>query len=180
MRYHYYILDDLYNNKECLTINEKIQNNIASDLRDRPAEGIFKTSNVSVFQYRRLKPELDRLTQAILDLNKNHFGFNLHETNDNEFINYNEYNVDGQYEWHSDESVYGASDIKLTAVMNISTDVYEGGEFQLFLNGELTIPQLKKPGTAIVFISSIQHRVTPVIKGTRKTISHWVTGPKLC
>jgi PKHD-type hydroxylase len=180
MRFHYYILDDLYSKEECIVMDEKIQANIAHDLHDRPAEGITKTSDVSAFQYRRLKPELNRFTEAILDLNKNHFGFNLHQINDNEFINYNEYRVGGEYEWHSDESTYGASDIKLTAILNISSESYEGGEFQLFLNGEVGIFRLENPGTALVFISSIQHRVTPVTKGVRKTISHWVTGPKLC
>ena len=33
-------------------------------------------------------------------------------------------------------------------------------------------------GTVIVFPSWIQHRVTPVTSGTRKSVSLWLIGPK--
>jgi PKHD-type hydroxylase len=39
------------------------------------------------------------------------------------------------------------------------------------------VPELKEPGSLLVFPSYIQHRVTPVTKGERVTISRWLSGP---
>jgi PKHD-type hydroxylase len=68
-------------------------------------------------------------------------------------------------------------DYKLTAIINVSNEKYEGGNFELFTNGPNHIKSLDHLGSVIIFPSYMQHRVTPVTKGTRKTVSIWFKGP---
>jgi PKHD-type hydroxylase len=70
-------------------------------------------------------------------------------------------------------------DIKLTAILNISTEAYEGGDFELIvtsLDSPVTIP--KEKGKLIIFPSFLFHRVTPVTRGVRKSLVSWIYGPK--
>jgi PKHD-type hydroxylase len=58
---------------------------------------------------------------------------------------------------------------------------YEGGQFQMQTGSPeedklMTVEQLK--GRVIGFPSFLLHRVTPVTKGTRKSLVIWVEGPK--
>ena len=69
-------------------------------------------------------------------------------------------------------------DIKLTLLMNISQKPYEGGEFRYFHYEETTAKQFIKPGNVILIKSDIHHKVTPVTKGERTTLTHFISGPK--
>jgi len=75
-------------------------------------------------------------------------------------------------------NVHLASDFKLTAILNISEEPFKGGEFDLFVNGEMNIPSIDKPGSLLVFPTFTMHRVRPVTQGVRKTASMWLSGPK--
>jgi len=61
-------------------------------------------------------------------------------------------------------------------------DDYEGGEFQFaeYRNGEgfiTTVPDNNRLGTIITFPSGVEHRVTPVTRGTRYSLVCWFYGP---
>jgi PKHD-type hydroxylase len=43
---------------------------------------------------------------------------------------------------------------------------------------EFIVPEIKKSGNMIIFPSFFLHKVTPVIKGDRKTLTAWIAGPK--
>ena len=53
---------------------------------------------------------------------------------------------------------------------------YEGGDLEI-MSGAETDVVLKQRGLITVFPSYILHRVSPVTKGTRKTIVVWACGP---
>ena len=53
-----------------------------------------------------------------------------------------------------------------------------GGKFCIF-NGEEHVVEAFKPGTLLLFKSYINHKVTPVLSGVRKTLTLLATGPKL-
>jgi predicted 2-oxoglutarate/Fe(II)-dependent dioxygenase YbiX len=63
----------------------------------------------------------------------------------------------------------------------MSTENYNGGLF--FLSGMKKIDnnnfnkEFRQPGAAVIFTSYRQHKVSPVIRGTRRTISYWARGP---
>ena len=58
---------------------------------------------------------------------------------------------------------------------------YEGGEFQFAIYNkekcEIHTPEFNKTGSVIVFPSDMEHRVTPVTKGTRYSLVIWFLGP---
>ena len=65
-------------------------------------------------------------------------------------------------------------DMKLTCMLNLSEEPYEGGEFEA--NG---IDEKIKfdSGDGLVLNSLVAHRVTPVTKGERITLTYWAYGP---
>ena len=89
---------------------------------------------------------------------------------------YNVYSGDikARYGEHHDSSRSWAFDAKLTFLLNLSPDEYEGGD--LIINKRLT--NFRKPGSVILFKSNLMHEVTPVTKGERITLTYFINGPK--
>ena len=82
--------------------------------------------------------------------------------------------IKARYGEHYDSSRSWAYDAKLTFLLNLSPDEYEGGD--LIINKRLT--NFRKPGSAILFKSHLRHEVTPVTKGERITLTYFINGPK--
>ena len=84
------------------------------------------------------------------------------------------YTHGGNYDWHIDLGPGENSRRKLSMSIQLSdSDSYDGGELE-FMNNEQKTE--KAIGTLIVFPSFLQHRVTPVISGTRQSLVAWVHG----
>ena len=64
-------------------------------------------------------------------------------------------------------------DVKLTCLLNLSEEPYEGGEFHVInhVGGHKF-----SSGMSVVFNSLIAHKVTPVTKGERITLTYWASG----
>ncbi len=86
---------------------------------------------------------------------------------------------DGHFDWHMDKGDdWRRPQRKLAFTCILSDpDEYEGGEFQIFDGCPVTI-QHGGVGSFIVFPSYIQHRVTPVTRGSRRSLVGWASGPK--
>lgn len=105
------------------------------------------------------------------------------ELNGIEPIQYTTYNVGGYYDWHMDTYVRSERPqeqrkLSLSILLN---DDFEGGELQFNISSQsLAITALghEPKGRIVGFPSFVLHRVTPVTKGTRKSLVVWVTGPK--
>ena len=94
---------------------------------------------------------------------------------------FNEYDSEknGEYGWHKDHSNNYICDLKLTVLINVSLEKYEGGKFYIFTgNGEKHIPELDTPGNMVIFKSDQVHKVTPVTKGKRQSITLFYNGPR--
>lgn len=130
------------------------------------------------------------ITHMLLNLakevNKSHFGFSLYDSKpDVQFTEYNS-KYKGEYNWHMDtlfnENIW---ERKLSIVLQLSDpNDYEGGDFLISSSGEKTAenitlndPQLKKQGSAILFPSFVQHKISPVTKGVRNSLVTWIDGP---
>jgi PKHD-type hydroxylase len=128
--------------------------------------------------------ELFAFFNSMLDnINRKTYGFDL--SLGVEPFQYTEYHGDenGHYSWHMD-CHYGhqLSDRKLSMSLQLShPEEYEGGQF--CINKHATGPDLTDPaifapkGSVIVFPSYIEHCVTPVTKGIRKSLVGWWNGP---
>jgi PKHD-type hydroxylase len=129
----------------------------------------------------------DRMTWVIEKLNDRFYEFDL---NGYEVMQYTVYSEDGEqrYDLHMD-TILGTDkpmDMPQTRKLSLSLVLsdpseYEGGKFQMQtgLPDEekmMTVEQLK--GRVIGFPSFLLHRVSPVTKGTRKSLVIWVEGPK--
>ena len=62
-------------------------------------------------------------------LNTAIFGYDINWQFHVEGMNYNIYGKNGKYGWHIDASTNLLSDMKLTCLLNLSEEPYEGGEF---------------------------------------------------
>ena len=103
------------------------------------------------------------------------------------------YKKGGFYDWHSDGgadclSTYNKPDNKFLdgnarklSMSILLNDNFSGGEFQFCTYKEeephISTSAFKGIGSIIVFPSFIEHRVTPVTKGTRHSLVAWFVGP---
>lgn len=125
----------------------------------------------------------DRFNNVIHSLNERFFNYDL---NGYDAFQYTEYDCEklGKYDWHQD-MLHGPNTIgltrKLSIVINLTQpDVdYWGGSFQINVGREEEPEIIHFPkGRIIAFPSYMIHRVTPVMRGIRKSIVIWVSGPK--
>ena len=84
------------------------------------------------------------------------------------------------YKWHTDSS---AKDLnvprKLSMVLLLSDpSEFEGGQLEIKATNDEPIILEQKKGRAWFFPSYVLHRVTPVIRGTRRSMVLWVGGPE--
>lgn len=96
-----------------------------------------------------------------------------------EAIQYAEYGPSQHYNWHVDVFPLSGmgTDRKLTVICLLNDpSEFTGGELQIRLYQEYTVPLVK--GTMIAFPSILEHRVTPVVTGVRKTATMWFNGPR--
>ena len=121
------------------------------------------------------------LTSYINEVNNHVFNFDL--TTWHSDLQYIFYDGKGSgYKWHSDnqsdENETGVR--KLSLVLSLSDpNEYEGGEFQIMLNGNSDMQTFKMElGECIVFPSISLHRVRPLKSGKRSVIVGWYAGPE--
>ena len=147
---------------------------------DVPATNVAKTAEVKGILWELLKPVLHHVDDLWRERNKFTFGYALFQTLDIDMWNINIYDSknDSEYDFHYDATNDNVSDIKLTGIVNISDEPYEGGEFITFDGNYEQISKIKNPGSSILLSHSILHKVNPVTKGIRKTLSYWLMGPK--
>lgn len=179
MKYTYNIIEGFHSPQECKAILEHLENNVTNRVSDFPAKGAVKTSTVSYCFYGAVGNALEKIKHIAIECNRTMFGFDLHEISNFESISLNKYNASnqGEYGWHNDGAMGEMWDAKLTALLNISQEPYEGGQFELFLNEPTEMTQFNKPGSLIIFPSFLFHRVLPVTKGERITVSQFFLGP---
>jgi len=68
-------------------------------------------------------------------------------------------------------------DTKLTVLVNLSTEKYEGGEFQINNGDPKIVKEFTEPGDVLMFQSIILHKVNPVTQGVRKSLTFFLNGP---
>jgi PKHD-type hydroxylase len=139
----------------------------------------YRRSQVSWFSFNNDTAWMfDRLAWIARNLNGQFYRFDLYGFCEPiQFTVYDE-SVQGHYEWHQDSGL-GHKDAprKLSMVIQLSDpSEYEGGELEL-MTGKAPTQVLKQKGLVAAFPSYILHRVTPVTKGTRRTLVIWTSGP---
>jgi len=176
---NYWIAQDILKEQDIIKINNYIESNFDFYEPNDKFDSKKKYSNVKCISYEKIKNFLKPFIETIEECNSEMVGWDINPPSSYDVGSLNIYNPNngGEYKWHNDSS-NTLTDIKYTLLINLSTQKYEGGKFQLFNGGELDIPQIDIPGGAIWFKSYVNHRVLPVTKGERRTLAFFILGPK--
>lgn len=85
---------------------------------------------------------------------------------------------EGHFDWHADIGDGAlASQRKLTMVAQLSSpDDYDGGRLELMPSAQVLVAKSER-GSVTVFPSYVLHRVTPVTRGLRRSLTIWAHGP---
>ena len=182
--FNYWKWDNFYDKKQIKTIHDLIQDKFygkedpelaASPYADGTPRKVVDTQLVG---YRDIEHGIRDIIDEAYTCCLTQFGYTAKfPTNDD--LHYNTYTSrkKSRYDYHTDEARETTHDYKLTLLINLSPKEFEGGDFYLFSSGNMMIPELKKPGSAIAIKSSMHHKVTPVTKGVRRTLTHFMKGP---
>jgi len=120
----------------------------------------------------------DRMQRVVRTLNDRSYQFDL--SGFSEHLQYAVYHAaeGGHFDWHVDQGRVLQSRRKLSISVQLSDPAqYEGCDLQFYAGNKIeTAPRDR--GAVIAFPSFVLHRVTPCVKGTRKAIVAWTTGPQ--
>ena len=142
-----------------------------------------KKVKVTCVAWPEVKTNLKKFEDFIYDANNRIFKYDIVKITDDHFVNVNYYDTENpNYHWHMDGTKLDQRyDIKLTCILNISTEKYEGGNLVLYnipdnIN-DIIKEKFSQPGYALLFTSNHFHKVESVTKGSRRSLSYWALGP---
>ncbi len=174
----YSFAKNLFSPDQIKGINEQAKKNFISG-SDYLATSAKKSSNVKFLYLGSIQKFILPFLDYCFSVNNSKFGFDLFQLSSQTILNYNSYTVGTEYSWHVDaESKSPIRDIKLTCLLNLSEEKFDGGDLYLFKGEEVKCSEFKEPGSAIVFPSFTNHRVDKLVSGSRSTLAIWMTGPK--
>ena len=184
-KFDYWFWENYFNSKQIIEINKFIEKNfdkieedkfVAKDLKGN----LKKNTTVKCISWKKVKNLFQQVHVDVIESARKNFGYDVYDVSANDDVLLNTYSFKNKsaYGWHIDSGESDLFDIKLTVLINLSLKEYEGGDFKIFNQNEMIIEKLKKPGNMIMFKSKLNHCVTPVIKGERKTLTIFINGPK--
>ena len=131
-------------------------------------------STISWIPFNKMQPMYDDLIYLIQKINRNHFGFsNIQIT---EKAQVSEYSKGQFYHWHTDMPIDMDTEppvrkLSMTLLLNDPSE-FEGGNLEI---ANRTMTPMKR-GHAAIFASFLQHQITPVTRGLRKSLVMWFGG----
>lgn len=121
---------------------------------------------------------MERIIDVVRDCNRRAFNFDLTEFAESAQIARYGAEREGHFDWHSDiGGGHFAGKRKLTIVVQLSeAEAYDGGVLEV-QPSTASMSAQKERGSATVFPSYLLHRVTPVRRGERYSLTVWSHGP---
>ena len=92
-----------------------------------------------------------------------------------ENVQMSKYETGGHYDWHMDSKIPVNNEQRKLSIVLLLNDNFEGGSLELETNRGESV--LKSQGDIVVFPSFLNHKVNPVLEGTRYTAVSWAYGP---
>lgn len=119
----------------------------------------------------------DKIANVMIRLNNQYFHFDLDGFYEQIQLSIYDEKYHGHYGWHIDAGSTGvARKLSFSMLLSDPND-FEGGELQVMTSNETPIVLPQKKGRMWLFPSVFLHQVTPVTKGTRKSLVVWAGGP---
>ena len=140
-----------------------------------PDNYIARKSTVGWLPFDKMQPMYDEINTFIQKTNRNHFGFGDIQIRERAQIT--EYIKGGYYNWHTDTTIDMSIEpavrkLSMTLLLNDPSE-FDGGELQI---AGAKNTKLMKQGHATIFASFLQHTVTPVTRGVRRSLVMWFGG----
>jgi len=184
-KFDYWFWENCFNKKQIKKINDFIEKNF-DKIEDKKfgakdEEGNLKKNTfVKCISWKKVKHLFEQVHTDVIESARKNFGYDVYDVSDKNDVLLNTYSYKNKskYDWHIDSVDSDLFDIKLTVLINLSLNEYEGGDFKIFNQNETVIKELKNPGNVIMFKSKLNHCVTPITKGERKTLTIFICGPK--
>jgi predicted 2-oxoglutarate/Fe(II)-dependent dioxygenase YbiX len=183
-KFNYWYWNNLLNNKDIKKINKFIECNFdffekEEDKANDNLNPNKKTSTVKIIYFKKIKHLIEDVIEKSINVSRINFGYDIWYPSNMDTCNLNIYSYKNleKYDWHTDETNRELIDIKMTILINLSLKKYEGGNFYLFKGNEIEVKELNNPGNVIMFKSHVNHKVTPVTKGERRTLALFLYGP---
>ena len=167
---------DCFTQEQIKEINKEIKKNKFE--KEPPSAAAQNVSKIGDFFHNISCEPLMELIHPWLyecqQINRKVFGYDIYWDFHLETMNYNVYGENGEYNWHIDRQTRGIEDMKLTCLLNLSEEPYEGGDFFIIpINEKIKFTS----GMGLVLNSLIAHKVTPITKGERITLTYFGLGP---
>ena len=177
---------NFFTKEEVAYINKYVERNFTGiEPSSEGAKDVYgnltkQVSSKKYINYEKIESLLSRLVKEAYCVANLDFGYTTFGPLGAQPLLHNTYESSSKdkYDWHIDESASPMYDTKLTLIINLSTEPYEGGEFQTWKYYEETHKDFSRPGSVFMFKSHILHRVTPVTSGTRKSLTMFIHGPR--
>jgi len=116
-----------------------------------------------------------RMAKVAQQINAANYRYDL--TGFHENFYYLTYRTGGHFNWHVDIGGQTPAPRKLSLVLQLSDpSEYEGGDFNVMIADHYDTAD-KRKGLITAFPAFKIHRVTPVTKGVRRTLSMFLAGP---
>ena len=138
-----------------------------------------RVTTISWIPFKKLPQMYKLIEQQISKVNLNHFMFDGVKIT--EPAQFTEYPKGGFYDWHMDLNPFGEigehpiRKISMTCLLSDPSE-FTGGDL-LFSDTGKQEPLKLKQGQAMFFASFMRHKVSPVKKGTRRSLVMWFGGP---
>ena len=162
--------------QEIIDLGKTLPQEKATVFEDKsPDHDPARKSIVRWLPFDKMQPMYDEINTFIQKTNRNCFGFGDIQIREQAQIT--EYTKGGYYNWHTDSNIDMSSEppvrkLSMTLLLNDPSE-FEGGELQI---AGTKNTKLMKQGHATIFASFLQHTVTPVTRGVRRSLVMWFGG----
>lgn len=121
---------------------------------------------------------MDRIVRIVAEANRTAFRFDIDGFDESAQVARYGAEREGHFDWHADIGDGRlAARRKLTMVIQLSDPAeYDGGALEVMPSAQV-IESPRERGTATLFPSYLLHRVTPVTRGARHSLTIWAHGP---
>ncbi|MEY8837834.1 2OG-Fe(II) oxygenase [Cribrihabitans sp. XS_ASV171] len=122
---------------------------------------------------------MDRIIDLVRVANREIYDFALSDFSESPQVARYGAERQGHFTWHADIGDGPvAARRKLTMVVQLSeAGAYEGGALQIMPSAQ-EVEAIRERGSATLFPSFLLHRVTPVTRGERHSLTIWAHGPR--
>ena len=149
-------------------------------IQDHTVDTTIRSSRVSWMNVDPNTAEIwGKIATVVAEVNRTWFHYDLTGFYEPAQLTLYQSQEQGHYRWHCDNAVSDSGVPRKLSMSLLLSDPkeFEGGELQVKKDCDDAMTLEQKRGRAWFFPSFMLHRVSPVTKGTRRSLVLWIGGP---